>query len=272
MGWRSFTQRVGVEFAQGGEDIGGRSESHSPRDVRAMTWRRRAAGDASRVGPHHEDSSGRGGRAARSGAGRRVRAVAGSAGAWPPAASSTVRGRHVRGRDSVVVPARDEAARIGPCLDGLRCDADLLEIIVVDDGSTDDTAELAAEAAPASCRPGRRRGLGRQAVGAAARPGVGARRRGRIARRGHPSRAGTRTRAGRAAGRSRSGQRRRPLRLRHGGRTVAAPGVARRPSSIATDLRTPRGGRAQRLVINGQCTAVRRRRCWRSAIRTRPGT
>jgi len=47
------------------------------------------------------------------------------------------------GTISVVVPARDEAARIGPCLDGLRFDADLLEIIVVDDGSTDDTAERA---------------------------------------------------------------------------------------------------------------------------------
>jgi dolichol-phosphate mannosyltransferase len=44
---------------------------------------------------------------------------------------------------SVVVPARDEAARIGPCLDGLLTDADLLEVIVVDDGSRDGTAELA---------------------------------------------------------------------------------------------------------------------------------
>jgi dolichol-phosphate mannosyltransferase len=41
---------------------------------------------------------------------------------------------------SVVIPARDEAARIGPCLDGV---ADALEVIVVDDGSTDGTADVA---------------------------------------------------------------------------------------------------------------------------------
>src|SRR5215211_3569620 len=34
---------------------------------------------------------------------------------------------------SVVIPARDEAARIGPCLDGLLADDDVLEVIVVDD-------------------------------------------------------------------------------------------------------------------------------------------
>ncbi len=44
---------------------------------------------------------------------------------------------------SVVVPARDEAGRIGPCLDALRGDADLLEVLVVDDGSTDGTAAIA---------------------------------------------------------------------------------------------------------------------------------
>ena len=48
------------------------------------------------------------------------------------------------GSISAVVPARDEAARIGPCLDGLLADPDLAEVIVVDDGSTDGTAALAA--------------------------------------------------------------------------------------------------------------------------------
>lgn len=45
---------------------------------------------------------------------------------------------------SVVVPARDEAGRIGPLLDAV-VDADgVTEVIVVDDESTDDTASLAA--------------------------------------------------------------------------------------------------------------------------------
>jgi dolichol-phosphate mannosyltransferase len=44
---------------------------------------------------------------------------------------------------SAVVPARDEAARLGPCLDGLLADADLAEVIVVDDASADGTAAVA---------------------------------------------------------------------------------------------------------------------------------
>jgi dolichol-phosphate mannosyltransferase len=47
------------------------------------------------------------------------------------------------GSVSVVIPARDEAERIGPCLDGLLADPDVLEVVVVDDGSVDGTAELA---------------------------------------------------------------------------------------------------------------------------------
>lgn len=46
---------------------------------------------------------------------------------------------------SVVIPARDEAERIGPCLSGLRDAAGLLEVLVVDDGSTDATAAVARE-------------------------------------------------------------------------------------------------------------------------------
>lgn len=44
---------------------------------------------------------------------------------------------------SVIVPARDEAARIGPCLDGLAADPTVGEVVVVDDRSDDDTAEVA---------------------------------------------------------------------------------------------------------------------------------
>ena len=46
---------------------------------------------------------------------------------------------------SVVIPARDEAARIGPCLAGLALDADVAEVIVVDDRSSDGTADVARE-------------------------------------------------------------------------------------------------------------------------------
>src|SRR4051794_19181611 len=44
---------------------------------------------------------------------------------------------------SVLVPARDEAARIGPCLEGLR---EVAEVIVIDDGSSDATAAVARAA------------------------------------------------------------------------------------------------------------------------------
>jgi dolichol-phosphate mannosyltransferase len=46
---------------------------------------------------------------------------------------------------SVVVPARDEAARIGRCLAPLRDDPDVAEVLVVDDRSSDGTAAVARE-------------------------------------------------------------------------------------------------------------------------------
>jgi glycosyltransferase involved in cell wall biosynthesis len=46
---------------------------------------------------------------------------------------------------SAVIPARDEARRIGPCLDGLREDPDVAEILVVDDRSSDATAQVARD-------------------------------------------------------------------------------------------------------------------------------
>ena len=44
---------------------------------------------------------------------------------------------------SVIIPARDEAERIAPCLRALRDEPDVHEVIVVDDRSRDGTAELA---------------------------------------------------------------------------------------------------------------------------------
>src|SRR5215208_1997338 len=57
----------------------------------------------------------------------------------PPLAAASGGERRV----SVVIPARDEAARIGPCLAGLAGDPDVLEVIVADDGSRDGTEDVA---------------------------------------------------------------------------------------------------------------------------------
>jgi glycosyltransferase involved in cell wall biosynthesis len=46
-------------------------------------------------------------------------------------------------RVSVLLPARDEAHRIGPCLDALRTQTTPVQILVLDDGSTDGTADVA---------------------------------------------------------------------------------------------------------------------------------
>jgi len=77
--------------------------------------------------------------------------------AMQAAAAAAVLARLARGRDrlpplaasaprrsvSVVVPARDEEARIAPCLEALRGDPGVKEVIVVDDRSRDGTAALA---------------------------------------------------------------------------------------------------------------------------------
>jgi dolichol-phosphate mannosyltransferase len=47
---------------------------------------------------------------------------------------------------SVVIPARDEEHRVGPCLAGLRQAPGVVEVIVVDDHSTDATARVATDA------------------------------------------------------------------------------------------------------------------------------
>lgn len=60
-----------------------------------------------------------------------------------PAASGTV---------SVLVPARDEALRIGDCVSALLSQAEADEVLVLDDGSTDGTAEAARAAAGGDSR------------------------------------------------------------------------------------------------------------------------
>ncbi|GIH40933.1 glycosyl transferase [Microbispora corallina] len=45
---------------------------------------------------------------------------------------------------SVVIPARDEERRIGPCLEAVMADPAVTEVVVVDDESADGTAALAA--------------------------------------------------------------------------------------------------------------------------------
>jgi len=47
---------------------------------------------------------------------------------------------------SVVIPARNEARRIGPLLDAIARAPDVAEVIVVDDESTDDTCVIARRA------------------------------------------------------------------------------------------------------------------------------
>jgi dolichol-phosphate mannosyltransferase len=63
------------------------------------------------------------------------------------------RGTHVTARLSVVVPARNEAARIGRCLAGLAAqDSTMAEALIVDGASADGTRELVRAAAKADER------------------------------------------------------------------------------------------------------------------------
>jgi dolichol-phosphate mannosyltransferase len=72
----------------------------------------------------------------------------------PPLAAAVTRpGWQGEERISVVVPARDEARRIGPLLDAIVGAPGVLEVLVVDDESTDDTAAIAI-AAGATVVPG----------------------------------------------------------------------------------------------------------------------
>jgi len=51
-----------------------------------------------------------------------------------------------RGTISIVIPARDEAERIGPLLDAIVGSPGVAEVLVVDDRSRDDTARIASDA------------------------------------------------------------------------------------------------------------------------------
>jgi rSAM/selenodomain-associated transferase 2 len=71
---------------------------------------------------------------------------------------------------SVLIPARNEAARIGACLDSLVAAEEIREVILADGGSSDDTAAI-ARARGARVVPGER-GRGHQ-IRAAARAATG---------------------------------------------------------------------------------------------------
>jgi dolichol-phosphate mannosyltransferase len=79
-------------------------------------------------------------------------------------------GSGLEGSVSVVVPARNEASRIGPCLAGLRQQGSaMLEAIIVDGGSTDGTTALVDAASLVDARIGRIAEPGRPS-GAVGRP------------------------------------------------------------------------------------------------------
>ena len=160
-----------------------------------MTWRRRAAGDPSRVGPHHEEFSRRCGQAARSGAGRRVRAVAARLGRgrrdvhrcpWTPRSRARSRSSSRRGtrrRGSAPAWTGSPATRRARGDRGRRrVDRRHRRAVAAARGARVVTAGAAPE-------------VGRQALGAAARARGGARRHRRVRRRRHAPAPRVRTRA-----------------------------------------------------------------------------
>ena len=125
---------------------------------------------------------------------------------------------------SVVIPARDEADRIGPLLERIVGAPGVAEVIVVDDQSSDATAAIASAAGASvisGAAPSRR--LGRQGVGAPAGNRGGHERVGRHARRRRPARspAPDRRRGPSAARRRRIPDRRRTLRMPDPGHQMA---------------------------------------------------
>lgn len=164
------------------------------------------------------------------------------------------------GTVSVVIPARDEAARIGPCLDGVLADPDVLEVVVVDDGSSDGTADVAR------ARGARVVAAGEPPAGWVGKPW--ALQRGLEEARGDvvlSVDADTRPRAG-LAGAAAAALAEADL-VSVGARFVCSTAGERflHPALLATlvyrygppDAEGSVG--VSRLMINGQCTAVRRR-------------
>ena len=161
---------------------------------------------------------------------------------------------------SAVVPARDEAARIGPCVEALVADPGLAEVIVVDDGSTDGTADVA-----------RRAGARVVAAGEPPRGWVGkpwALQRGLEAAHGSvvvSVDADTRPRTG--LGQALAAALEHADLVTAGARFVCDTAGERwlHPAMLATLIYrfgppdSTRPARPARLVVNGQCTAVRRR-------------